>query len=101
MYFCLIWAKTVFEPADRLSVALQSAKMTATEGLDAIRVTHAQISGFRSDATFNKLMAKSVKAKHCLYMDDLTTPRLCKPPRKIDERSAPAIMNVDEYFQQQ
>jgi len=26
MYFCLIVAKMIFEPADRLSVALQSAK---------------------------------------------------------------------------
>jgi len=56
--------------------------MTATEGLEAVRVTHAQISGFRSDATFDKLMAKSVKAKNCLYLDDLTTPRLRNPQKK-------------------
>jgi len=57
MYFYLMVAKTVFEPADRLSVALQSAKMTATEGIEVVRVTNAQISGFRSDTTFDKLMA--------------------------------------------
>jgi len=94
-------AKTVFEPSDRLSVALQSAKRMATEGLEAVRVTHAQISGFCSEETFDKLMAESVKAKNCLYLDDLTIPRLNKPPRKIDVRSAPAVKNVDEYFRQQ
>jgi len=46
-------------------------------------------------------MAESVKAKNGLYLDDLTTPRLRKPPRKIDEGSAPTVMNVDEYFRQQ
>ena len=64
--------------------------MTATEGLyiEAVRVshTHTPFSGFLSDATFDKFMAESVKAKHCLYLDDFTTPRLCEPPRKIDER---------------
>jgi len=87
-------AKAVFEPADRLSVALHAAKMTATEGLEAVRVIHAQISRFRSDAIFYKFMAESVKAKNCLYLDNLTTPRLHKPPRKIDEGSQLAVMNV-------
>jgi len=41
-------------------------------------------------------MAESVNAKNGLCLDDLMTPRLRKPPRKIDEGSAPAVMNVDD-----
>lgn len=101
MFFCLLVAQAVFQPADRLSTALQSVKMTATSGLEAVKATHAMISSLRTDASFDKFIDKAMIAKNELRLEDMVQPRNRKPPKRIDSGAPACELTVTEYFRQQ
>ena len=70
MFFCLLVAQVVFQPADRLSTVLQSMKMTASSGLEAVKATYAMISSLRTDAAFDMFMDNAMIAKNDLGLED-------------------------------
>lgn len=98
----VFWLPKLYSsPADRLSTALQSVKMTATSGLEAVKATHAMISSLRTDASFDKFIDKAMIAKNELRLENMVQPRNRKPPKRIDSGAPACELTVTEYFRQQ
>ena len=83
MFFCRLVAQAVFQSADRLSTVLQSMKMTASSGPEAIKATYAMISSLRTDAAFDKFMDKAMIAKNELGLEDMVQLKARKPPKSL------------------
>lgn len=100
MYFCLLVAESVFEPADRLSTILQSPNMTASSGLAAAKATYQLLSSLRTQTAFDKFMEQTEVARNKFQLQALSRPRTRKPPKRIDSGAKAHEMSIEEYYRQ-
>jgi hypothetical protein len=101
MYFSLLIAESVFQPADHLSTLLQSSSMTASSGLKAVKTTYQIISSLRTQDVFDNFIACTAQTSEKLQLQQLTKPRIRKPPKRLDSGSAACEQTVEEYYRQQ
>ena len=100
MYWSLLVARKVFDPADNLARVLQGEKMTVNGSLEAVRVTRNFLETMRTDECFCELMNMTDQAVHDHNLDHLAAPRMRKIPRRIDDGSVPGQLSMEEYFRQ-
>jgi len=100
MYWSLLVAKNLFDPADNLARALQGEKMTVNGSLQAVRVTRNFLDTLCNDNCFSLLMIQVHQVAQDNNLEPLTVPRNRKTPRRFDDGSVPAQLSVDEFFHQ-
>jgi hypothetical protein len=100
MYWSLSVANRIFGPAERLSKSLQAIKMTVNGALAAVKMTHDLLTSLRDDKIFDDIMQDIAAAEEKYGLEALVLPRTRKPPKRLDNGSAPAELTVKQFYKQ-
>jgi hypothetical protein len=100
-YFALKTALMVFAKTEILSKILQAKTMTVTSASKAAETTQANLQRYRQDQEWNVLWKSCLDESTRLELDNPVVPRTKRPPKRIDDGSAPVILNAQDYFRMQ
>jgi hypothetical protein len=101
MYWSMCVASQIFRPSESLSKTLQSATMTVTGALAAVRMTRELLMSFRSERHFEDIMKRVAQVAQTYGLEELAQTRIYRPPKKIDSGSVPPQLTVGDYYRQQ
>ena len=101
MYWGHVVAKSVFEPADRLTRSLQAPDMTVSGCIEAVKMTHNYRLSLRDKETFRSVMEQTEAAMKRFDLEPLSNPRIRRWPTRIDDGSPSVELSVVDYHRQQ
>ena len=94
-FFGLVLSHLVFSGTEQTSINLQSRDTSVQEALSAAEISKSYLRRLRSDDSFKDFFERAVKQGK-EFTGEPTLPRYRRPPRRLDEGSAPHRFNSPE-----
>ena len=102
-FFGVLLGELILQHSDNLSKALQSPKLSASEGQRVAAMTVKTLQSLRSDSNFDLFWRKAEITRQKFDIDAPELPRKRKLPRRLDDGNAEPEFSSDckQHFRQQ